>query len=206
MNKIIILVMHGMPPRDFPKSEMAEYFRQYDPFHHVSSMKAPAGEGQNHGHSHGDSQAHGHDHGHGGHAHQGTSRFLELDEKMKRWPRNPENDLFYGAAFRLARQLEATSGCTVLVGFNEFCAPDLTETLEAAASRKPDTIFVITPMMTPGGIHSEVDIPDTIKAAKARHPEITYDYVWPYDLANVAKFLNEQILFRSKERNGAPQS
>ena len=106
MHNIIVLVMHGMPPRDFPKSEMAEYFRQYDPFHHVASHT---------------------DH------HHGPSRFLELDEKMKRWPRNPENDLFYGAAFRLAKQLEATSGYPVLVGFNEFCAPDLPETLDEAA-------------------------------------------------------------------------
>jgi sirohydrochlorin cobaltochelatase len=178
MNNIIILVMHGMPPRDFPKDEMAEYFRQYDPFHHVAS------------------------HGH----HHGSNRFLELDEKMKRWPRNPENDLFYGAAFRLAKQLEVTSGCPVLVGFNEFCAPDLTEALETAASRKPDNVFVITPMMTPGGIHSEVDIPNTIRAAKAKHPGVRFEYVWPYDLANVATFLNEQITSHRPERSGAPQS
>jgi len=179
MHNIIVLVMHGMPPRDFPKSEMAEYFRQYDPFHHVASHT---------------------DH------HHGPSRFLELDEKMKRWPRNPENDLFYGAAFRLAKQLEATSGYPVLVGFNEFCAPDLPETLDEAASRKPDTVFVITPMMTPGGIHSEVDIPNTIRAAKDRHPGIIFEYVWPYDLANVATFLNEQITSRRMERSEARRS
>jgi sirohydrochlorin cobaltochelatase len=81
----------------------------------------------------------------------------------------------------------------VLVGFNEFCGPDLAETMNEAASQKPETVVVITPMMTPGGIHSEVDIPNTIRAAKAKHPGITFEYVWPYNMANVAKFLHEQV-------------
>jgi sirohydrochlorin cobaltochelatase len=190
MKKVIVLVMHGMPPRDFPKAEMGEYFRSYDPFHHVSSQ----GSG---GHAHG---GHGGDHGHGhahgapnGHSQQGPSRFQELDEKMKRWPRSPENDVFFGSAYKLAKQIEETSGCPVVVGFNEFCAPDLTEAISVAATHKPETIVVITPMMTPGGIHSEVDIPNTIKNAKSQYPNIAFEYVWPFNMANVARFLHEQI-------------
>ena len=165
MKPVLILAMHGMPPRDFPKEEMAEYFRQYNPFHHHSP--------------------HGHDHG--------NTRFAELDAKMRKWPRNPQNDTFYGAAYRLAECLKEATGYPVVVGFNEFCAPDLHEAIDQAAGQGADTIVVITPIMTPGGIHSEVDIPQTIKQSQARHPAIRFEYVWPFDLRDVAGFLKGQI-------------
>src|SRR5882724_3855629 len=115
MKTIIVLAMHGMPPRDFPKAEMAEYFSQYNPFHHGSG--APA-----HGH--------GHDHSHG--PDQAPSRFQELEQKMRQWPRNPKNDAFYGAAFALADEIKRASGNETIVGFNEFCAPSLDEAYDQA--------------------------------------------------------------------------
>jgi sirohydrochlorin cobaltochelatase len=164
MKAALVLAMHGMPPHDFPKAEMAEYFSQYNPFHHQGPQ----------GHSH------------------APSRFQELDVKMRQWPRNPQNDTFFGAAYQLADRLKEATGYPVIVGFNEFCAPNLDSAMDQAAGQG-DTVVVITPMMTPGGIHSEVDIPMTIQRAQARHPAVRFEYVWPFDLRDVAGFLKGQI-------------
>src|SRR5262245_46564664 len=123
MKTIIVLAMHGMPPRDFPKAEMAEYFSHYHPFHHGAQ---------------GDAQAH--------------ARFHDLEQKMRRWPRTPQNDAFYGAANALAAQLKVASTFDTIVGFNEFCAPDMDEAYDEAVQKGAQRVIVITPMMTPGGI------------------------------------------------------
>lgn len=57
----------------------------------------------------------------------------------------------------------------------------------------PAKIIVVTPMMTRGGEHSEVDIPAMIKRAEARYPSVAIDYIWPFDPAQVARFLAAQI-------------
>ena len=54
-------------------------------------------------------------------------------------------------------------------------------------------MVVVTPMMTRGGEHSEVDIPAAVDEAGKRHPETRYVYVWPFDTAAVAGFLANQI-------------
>jgi sirohydrochlorin cobaltochelatase len=54
-------------------------------------------------------------------------------------------------------------------------------------------VVVTTPMMTPGGEHAEQEIPAAIAEARARHPQVAFDYAWPFDLARVAAFLAEQI-------------
>ena len=67
----------------------------------------------------------------------------------------------------------------VVVGFNEFCAPDLAQALDEAAARGAGQVVVTTPMMTTGGEHAEQDIPAAIDQAPARHPQVTFDYAWP---------------------------
>jgi sirohydrochlorin ferrochelatase len=63
---------------------------------------------------------------------------------------------------------------------------------------KPDTtqsgrIITITPMMTPGGGHSEKDIPSALEIDKKRHPGIQMEYAWPYSTQTAAEFLARQI-------------
>jgi sirohydrochlorin ferrochelatase len=48
-------------------------------------------------------------------------------------------------------------------------------------------------MVTPGGGHSEEDIPALVKQAQARHPEVPIVYAWPFDASKTAQFLAEQI-------------
>ena len=48
-------------------------------------------------------------------------------------------------------------------------------------------------MMTRSGEHSEVDIPTAIKRIESRNPDVSIEYIWPFDSAQVAQFLAAQI-------------
>lgn len=165
---VIVLAMHGMPPRDFPPREAAEFFSLH--------ARPP----------------------HGGPDDvilQRRKAFLEA--KMREWPRTAENDPFHAGSYALAAHLSQAAGVPVVVGFNEFCAPSLDEAFDRAAASGARRVLVMTPMMTRGGKHSEVDIPEAVRRAKERHPGISFHYVWPFDPAAVADFLAAQITSRA---------
>jgi sirohydrochlorin cobaltochelatase len=48
-------------------------------------------------------------------------------------------------------------------------------------------------MMTRGGEHAERDIPAAIDRAQNRHPAVAFQYIWPFDAAQIARFLASQI-------------
>ncbi len=165
MEQIVVLAMHGAPPLDFPREEIAEWFGLHS---RLEQAVGPQREGL-------------------------ERRHAELEAKMRAWPRTLQNDPFWAASLELGRHLSQAAGCQVLVGFNEFCSPSLDEVLEQAASRGLDQVVVVTPMMTRGGEHSEVDIPAAIRRAHERHPDQAIQYVWPFEMAEVARFLAAQI-------------
>ena len=166
MKMIIVLAMHGMPPKDFPRSEIAEMMELHKKLEtttvdNTSKMK---------------------------------HRFIELDNKMRNWPRNNENDPFYFSSKEMALQLTEKTKCEVNVGFNEFCSPSLETALTETAMKKPDKILVVTPMLTRGGTHTEKDIPNTIKNVQKRYKEVPIVYAWPYDIYEVTEFLTNHVL------------
>jgi sirohydrochlorin cobaltochelatase len=120
-------------------------------------------------------------------------RHAALDVKMRAWPRTPDNDPFYAGSSELAAQLRRVTGNDVIVGFNEFCAPSLDDALAQAVAQAAERIIVITPMMTQGGQHSEVDIPAAIRRMQERRPDIPIVYAWPFAVSEVARFLAGQI-------------
>jgi sirohydrochlorin cobaltochelatase len=159
--QVIVLAMHGVPPRDFPRQELREYFElsfkaEYSPF---SLSESEMG------------------------------RLAELERKMRLWPRNEKNDPFYFGSLRISQALASCAGCEVILGFNEFCAPSLEEALEEACRRKPEIVLVLTPMLTPGGEHAAREIPEAIEKAKANHPGIKIIYAWPFEPEEIACFL-----------------
>jgi sirohydrochlorin cobaltochelatase len=162
---VIVLAMHGAPPLDFPKPEMAEFFGLH------------AGIG----------------HGEGAAQDAARLRYKELEAKMRAWPRTPRNDPFYAGSLDLAEHLRRASGLEVVVGFNEFCAPTLDEALNRAAETAVETIIVVTPMMTRGGEHSALDIPEAIRRTQAKHPARRFIYAWPFDTEDIARFLASQV-------------
>lgn len=164
MNRIIILAMHGVPPNDFPKKELGEFFSLH--------MKKE------------------------------VSGFLplelqekhdELDKRLRIWERTEKNDPYFVSSMRLASELKKITNCEVIVGFNEFCGPSVIDALENAINENAEKIQVITPMMTPGGEHSEKDIPEAIELIRKKYPKVKIEYVWPFSITDVAEFLAEQL-------------
>lgn len=164
MKTMIVLVMHGAPPSDFPRAELSEFFVIY------GRMKRE-----------------------GGHGAVVNERYAALEEKIKNWPRTAANDPFFAASDDLAAELSWTTGYRVIVGYNEFCAPDVATALELAAEDGAEQIIVATPMMTRGGEHAEAEIPATVRIFQEDHPAIKTVYAWPYDKAEIAAFLKQHI-------------
>ncbi|MFW9768828.1 MAG: sirohydrochlorin chelatase [Candidatus Thorarchaeota archaeon] len=161
----IILAMHGAPPKDYPRSDLVDFFKLHM-MHDLGPDEMPQIMQEKHEYLH---------------------------NKMREWPRTVENDPFWDASLRLAEEVSRITGNEVLVGFNEFCNPSIDKALEIAVQSGNKDIIVITPMMTPGGEHSSVDIPKSIKNAQERYPSVSIRYAWPFDRVAVATFLAEQL-------------
>jgi sirohydrochlorin cobaltochelatase len=161
----IVLAMHGAPPLDFPKEELTEFFKL-----HVQMETIPE------------------------HVRKTLRpRYEELEKRIRTWPRTSENDPFFAGASEMARKLSAISGFEVMVGFNEFCSPTLKESIVRSGESKPEKIIVITPMMTRGGEHAQMDIPKAIEDVRSRLSDIPIVYAWPFDEDDIARFLLAQI-------------
>ena len=163
----IVLAMHGSPPSDFPRDQLADLFG----IHMRLAHQQLDGEHRTHL----------------------EARHAELDAKIRNWPRTPQNDPFFVASAELAERLSEAVGTQVVVGFNEFCAPTVDDAPNEAAASGARKVAVVTPMMTRGGEHSERDIPAAIDRARARHEAVQFVYAWPFDAADVAGFLARHL-------------
>jgi len=79
------------------------------------------------------------------------------------------------------------------LAYNEFCAPTLEEAVEDLINQGATSITVLTTMFTPGGSHSEVEIPEILDHLRPKYPDIKLRYAWPFDLQLIAKTLTEQL-------------
>ena len=165
MEKIIVVIMHGITPKDFPQEEKREYMKLRAKYHDTEVNSE----------------------------HAQSVRFHELEAKIRNWPRNQQNDPFFVASEKLGKDLEEVTGSKVLVGFNEFCAPSASHVLTEATHQGAKEVIVTTPMLTRGGHHSEEEIPELIQDAQERHPETTFRYAWPFDSLQIARFLAAHI-------------
>ena len=163
--RVVVLAMHGAPPLDYPRGELAEFFSLHSRMEHAPAEQRAGIE----------------------------ARYTELDRKIRGWPRTSQNDPFFAGASMLAETLSTETGCPVILGFNEFCAPALEDALDQAAETGAERVVVITPMVTRGGEHSEKEIPAAVQAAAERHPGTAFSYAWPLALDAVAQFLAGQV-------------
>jgi sirohydrochlorin cobaltochelatase len=123
-----------------------------------------------------------------------TPEELELDTKIRRWPRTPQTDPYRAGLEALAALLKVSlNGDLFAVAYNEFCAPTVEEAVEALIAGGATAITLVPSMLTPGGSHSEIEIPETLKHLRAKHPGIELRYAWPFDLGQVASMLAGQI-------------
>ncbi|MCM3903530.1 MAG: CbiX/SirB N-terminal domain-containing protein [Pyrinomonadaceae bacterium] len=119
---------------------------------------------------------------------------LELDTKIRQWPRTPETDPYQSGLEAVAVQLRANLGEVLFaVAYNEFCAPTLEDSVKELIKKGATHITVTTTMFTPGGSHSEIEIPEILDHLQKRHPDVVLCYAWPFDLSMVAKLLQEQV-------------
>lgn len=119
---------------------------------------------------------------------------LELDAKVRRWPRTAETDPYQAGLEAVAARLQdQLDGALFAVAYNEFCAPTLEESVETLIKQGATHITVTTTMVTPGGSHSEVEIPEILDHLRPQHPSVELRYAWPFDLQLIAKTLAEQV-------------
>jgi len=123
-----------------------------------------------------------------------TPEEIALDRRIRHWPRTPENDPYQAGLESLAAQLKtALNGDLFAIAYNAFCAPTLEEAVETLIAAGAREIRVVSSMFTPGGSHSELEIPETLAHLRRKHPEIDLRYAWPFDLKQVASMLAAQL-------------
>ena len=49
-------------------------------------------------------------------------------------------------------------------------------------------------MITPGGSHSEREIPEEVEALRLKYPNVNFQYAWPYDLDIFSNLLAGHII------------
>jgi len=119
---------------------------------------------------------------------------LELDAKIRRWPRTAETDPYQAGLETVAAHLRAQlDGALFAVAYNEFSPPTLEESVETLIKQGATHITVTTTMFTPGGSHSEVEIPEILDQLRPQYPDVELRYAWPFDLELVANTLAEQV-------------
>jgi sirohydrochlorin cobaltochelatase len=119
---------------------------------------------------------------------------MELDSKIRRWPRTDATDPYRSGLEAVAAALRPhLGGALFAVAYNEFCAPSLEEAVEDLVAQGATHITVTTTMVTPGGSHAEIEIPEILERLKTQHPGVTLRYAWPFDLEQVASTLAQQL-------------
>jgi sirohydrochlorin cobaltochelatase len=123
-----------------------------------------------------------------------TQEEVELDRRIRRWPRTQKTDPYRAGLEILAARLRPLlDGMTLKTAYNEFCAPSLEEAIDECIAEGVSDVTVLTTMFTPGGSHSEVEIPEALQTLRARHPSASIRYAWPFDLDLVVSLLAEHL-------------
>ena len=118
----------------------------------------------------------------------------ELDQKIRLWPRTPEIDPYQAGLEKLATHLKPLiDGTHFSIAYNEFCTPTLEEAIEKQIVEGATNITVVSTMFTPGGSHSEYEIPEEMAELRKKHQNVTLAYAWPFDLGKVAQMLSAHI-------------
>ena len=124
---------------------------------------------------------------------------MELEEDIRNWPRTPETDPYKAGLELLASQLEPLlENWTLRTAYNEFCSPSIEKEVKRLVEDGVDEILLVTTMLTPGGSHSEKEIPAEVTKLRDQFTNIEINYAWPFDLENVAKLLANHVKSFSK--------
>ena len=118
----------------------------------------------------------------------------ELDRTIRRWPRTAATDPYRAGLEAVGAALRPLlDGTLFALAYNEFCTPTLEESVEDLISHGATHITVATTMFTPGGAHSEIEIPETLARLRPKHPCVELHYAWPFDVRLIAATLMQQL-------------
>ena len=119
---------------------------------------------------------------------------LELDTKIRTWPRTPETDPYQAGLEALGAAMKPmVNGALFSLAYNEFCGPTLEQAVDNLIKQGAKSITIVSTMFTPGGSHSEYEIPEELIELRQKHPGVTLNYAWPYNLNKVSTMLVEHI-------------
>jgi sirohydrochlorin cobaltochelatase len=122
------------------------------------------------------------------------ARAEELDRRIRDWPRHAGNDPYKRGLEQMAAALKPLLPTDLFaIGYNEFCRPSIPEAIATMVERGATRVLVVPTMLTPGGVHSEIDIPRALEAARRTHPGVSIEYVWPFAVEEVAKLLAAHV-------------
>jgi sirohydrochlorin cobaltochelatase len=123
-----------------------------------------------------------------------SGRAAALDAQIRDWPRHAGNDPYKAGLERVAQALRPRLPTALFaIGYNEFCRPSIAEAIEQVIRQGATRVFVVPSMLTPGGLHSEHDIPKALEVVRRAHPAVTIEYVWPFRTSEVAALLAAHI-------------
>ena len=123
-----------------------------------------------------------------------TSKEKELESIIRNWERTPESDPYKSGLEKLATHLAPRlEGFILKTAYNEFCYPSIEQAADELVKEGVTEVILITTMITPGGSHSELEIPEEVEDLRIKHPEISFQYAWPYDLEAFSVLLSDHI-------------
>ena len=129
-----------------------------------------------------------------------TSKEKELESLIRNWERTPESDPYKSGLEKLAAHLAPRLENYILkTAYNEFCFPSIEQAADQLAEENVTEIILITTMITPGGSHSESEIPEEVDALRLKYPNMNFQYAWPYDLDIFSNLLSDHIINFSKK-------
>jgi sirohydrochlorin cobaltochelatase len=129
-----------------------------------------------------------------------TSKEKDLESIIRNWERTPESDPYKSGLEKLAAHLAPKLEDYILkTAYNEFCFPSIEQAADQLAEENVTEVILITTMITPGGSHSEIEIPEEVDALRLKYPNINFQYAWPYDLDIFSNLLSEHIINFSKK-------
>jgi len=123
-----------------------------------------------------------------------TSKEIELDSTIRNWERTPESDPYKSGLEKLASHLAPKlEGFVLKTAYNEFCYPSIEQAAHELVNEGFTEVILITTMITPGGSHSETEIPEEVEALSLKYPNVNFQYAWPYDLDAFSVLLSDHI-------------
>jgi sirohydrochlorin cobaltochelatase len=127
---------------------------------------------------------------------------IEIDGTIRYWPRTPDTDPYKAGLEQLASNLTSLlEGAELRTAYNEFCAPSIEVAVKELAEEGYEDILLTTTMLTPGGSHSEKEIPEEVEKLRSEYPDIQINYAWPFDLVKVAGLLAKHLNGFSNQLN-----